>query len=105
MPGIPFLVDDIDCFFEESELAVKARIGGVDILVIYREDYFNPGDGVVGIDNTSPYILARISDIPGAKRGDLLEIIEVDETYTAYLISAVRPASSELYARVFLEVV
>lgn len=100
MPSIPFIDDDIDCFFQENELAIKAIFETKEILVIYREGYLNVGDGIVGIDNSEPYMLVKESDVTDIKRGDPLEI-----QGEFYLVSAVRPADSELYKRVFLEVV
>lgn len=100
MPGIPLIEDDIDCFFEQEELGVSAIFAGEDITVIYREDYLNIEEGIVGIDNTSPYVLVRKKEVPGIKRGDPLEI-----QGEFFLVSQVRPADSEYYSRIFLEVV
>lgn len=99
MPNIPLLEDDIDVFFSLGELAVPAVFNGEDIAVIYREDFINVESGIVGVDNNSPLALAKITDVIGIKQGDP---IEIDGDF--FVISAVRPARSELYVRLFLEV-
>ena len=99
MARIPLTANDIDCFFEDGELAVDAIFDGSPILVIYREDYINLEPGI-GIDNQGPMALAKIDDVPDIKQGD-----NIDIDGELFLISGVKPAESEAVVRLFLEVI
>ena len=97
MPNLPLTKEDINCFFEEGELAVNATHNDLPILVIFRENYVNLDAGNVGIGNTSPMAMAKAPDVEGIQKGDILEIEEA-----FFLVSNVQK-NSEYYVKIFLE--
>jgi hypothetical protein len=80
----PFWIDDLDVFFRD--FATEALWKGVEVKVIFHNEYEAVTLFAGQIESSHPYVEVKSSDIESAAHGDVLEI-----DGTQYYVSAIKP--------------